>query len=165
MTERTVWAQGVVVGMIGAVTVAAWFFLLDLARGQPLLTPATLGSAILLGARDLAQVEVTAPVILGYSLLHLAAFAALGILISFVIRRVRTRPPLILGAILVFVVLQALFLGLLTIAAEGVLLGVMAWWAIGIGNLLAAVTMGYYVWEKDPALQEAVAREPFDRSH
>jgi hypothetical protein len=164
MAERTAWKQGLVVGLIGAVTVAVWFFILDMVRGRPFFTPAALGSTVFLGVRDLESVQVTGGIILGYSAVHLTAFILLGTLVVVIARGARKTPPLILGALLVFVTFQALFMGVLAIAAEH-LLGALAWWGVAIGNLLAAVTMGYYVWEKDPALKEALAQEPFDRTH
>jgi hypothetical protein len=164
MAERELWNQGVIVGLIGAVTVAVWFFLIDLWLGRPFFTPATLGSAVFLGIRDLEMVQVTASTVLGYTLLHVAAFIVLGILVVWVARRARKHPPVLLGALLLFVVLQTLFMGFVVIAAE-FLLGALAWWAIAIGNLLAAISMGYYVWARDPALQEAVEQEPFDPTH
>jgi len=164
MVERTAWKQGLMVGLIGAVTVAVWFFILDMVRGRPFFTPAALGSTVFLGVRDLDSVQVTVGIILGYSAIHLAAFVLLGTLVVVIARRARKTPPLILGALLVFVTFQALFMGVLAIAAEH-LLGALAWWGVAIGNLLAAVTMGYYVWEKDPALKQALEREPFDRTH
>ena len=164
MAERRTWKQGLVVGIIGAVTVAVWFLILDLVRGRPLFTPAALGATVFFGVRDLDSVEVTAAVILGYSAVHLAAFILLGTLVVVIARRARKTPPLILGALLVFVTFQALFMGVVAIAGE-FLLGALAWWGVAIGNILAAVTMGYYVWEKDPALQDALEQEPFDRTH
>ena len=164
MAERTTWKQGLVVGIIGAVTVAVWFLILDLVRGRPFFTPAALGSTVFMGVRDLGDVEVTMAIIVGYSLVHFAAFILLGTLVVVIARRARKTPPLILGALLVFVTFQALFMGVLAIA-DVYLLEELAWWGVAVGNLLAAVTMGYYVWEKDPALQAAMEQEPFDRTH
>lgn len=161
--ERSIPAQGLVVGLIGAAAVAAWFFVIDLALDRPFYTPAALGSTLFLGIEDLERVEVSVAVVGGYTLVHLAAFAALGIVVVAVLRRARRTPPLILGALLLFVVFQALFLGLLAIAAR-FLLGGLAWWAIGIANLLAAVAMGWYLWTRDPDLREAVRQDPFDRT-
>ncbi|CAN5742521.1 hypothetical protein BH23GEM11_BH23GEM11_14660 [soil metagenome] len=164
MAEQTIWKRGIVVGLIGAVTVAVWFLIVDLATGRPLFTPATLGSAIFLGVDDLDQVEVTAVVVLGYTMVHLVAFMLLGLLVLAITRRARKSPPLVLGALLLFVVLQALFIGLLAIAAQ-FLLGAIAWWSIAVGNLLAGLAMGYFIWKVDPDLREAVRKEPFDRKH
>jgi hypothetical protein len=164
MAERAIWKQAIVVGLIGAVTVAAWFFVVDLFLRRPLFTPAALGSALFLGVRELGAVEVTPAVVLGYTFVHVAAFWVLGFVVVAIVRRARKTPPLVLGALLIFVVFQALFMGLVAIAAE-FLLGALAWWALAVGNLLAALTMGYYIWEKDPALQRAMQDEPFDRTH
>jgi hypothetical protein len=71
---------------------------------------------------------------------------------------VRAQPLLlILGALLIFVTFQAPCMGVPVIAGED-LPGILASWAVAIGNRVAAATMGYYVWEKDPVLQEALAR-------
>ncbi|TVP46521.1 MAG: hypothetical protein EA350_06975 [Gemmatimonadales bacterium] len=164
MAEQSIWKRGILVGMIGAVTVAVWFLIIDVITGRPLFTPATLGSAIFLGVEDLDQVEVSAVVVLGYTVVHLVAFILLGLLVLAITRRARKTPPLVLGALLVFVVLQALFIGLLAIAAQ-FLLGAIAWWSIAVGNLLAGLAMGYFIWQKDPSLREAVRREPFNRKH
>jgi len=164
MAEQSIWKRGLMAGLIGAVTVAVWFLIIDVITGRPLFTPATLGSAIFLGVEDLDQVEVTAVVVAGYTLIHFVAFILLGLLVLAIAQRARKSPPLVLGALLVFVVLQALFIGLLAIAAQ-FLLGALAWWSIAIGNLLAGLAMGYFIWQKDPALREAVRKEPFNRKH
>lgn len=162
MSEKSVGRQGVTVGIIGAATVAAWFLLLDVIQGRPFFTPAVLGSSLFLGLQDLEQVEITAGVVLAYTALHVAVFILLGIAVVAAVRRARRTPPLILGIILVFVTFQALFMGSLAIAAEYIL-GALAWWGIAVGNFLAALTMGIYIWTKDPALKEALERKQFHR--
>ena len=44
--ERSVLKEGIVAGLIGAAAVAVWFFVFDLARGRPLLTPGLLGALV-----------------------------------------------------------------------------------------------------------------------
>lgn len=161
MAEKSVFQRGITVGLIGAVTVAVWFFIIDLALGRPLFTPAALGSTFFLGIRDLAEVEVGVGTVLGYSAAHLLGFAALGMLVVGLVTRARSRPNFLLALLLLFVVWQALFFGLLAIAAE-FLLGALAWWSVAVGNFLAALTMGFYLWKGDPDLQEAVRRQPFE---
>lgn len=161
MAEQSIWKRGMIVGLIGAVTVAIWFFVIDVALGRPLFTPAVLGSALLFGVRDLAQVEVGAGTVLGYSVIHLLGFGVLGMIVVGLVTRARSRPNFLLALLLIFVVWQALFFGLLAIAAE-FLLGALAWWSVAIGNLLAATTMGFYLWKGDPDLQEAVRSFPFE---
>ncbi|MEX2282833.1 MAG: hypothetical protein WEE89_10165 [Gemmatimonadota bacterium] len=51
--------EGILAGIIGAASVAIWFFILDAPQGRLLFTPAALGSGFLLGARGVDQVEIT----------------------------------------------------------------------------------------------------------
>jgi hypothetical protein len=163
LADHRIVREGLVAGVVGAAAVAAWFLVVDLARGQPLFTPGALGSALFLGASDVAAVEVTVWTVVGYSFFHFLAFAAVGLVASVIVSEAEKAPPLILGAILLFVVFEALFLGLLAIVAE-FLLGPLAWWSIALGNLLAVVAMGFYLWKKHPGLREALASDPFDRT-
>lgn len=161
MASGSMWQKGIAAGMIGAVTVAVWFFVIDLILARPFFTPAALGSALFQGVREYEMVQVTTGVVLGYTALHLAAFAGLGIAVALAAQWVRKRPPVILGVLLLFVVLQAFFFSLLAVAAE-FLLGALAWWGIAGGNLLAAAAMGTWIWQGDPELREAVEHEePF----
>jgi hypothetical protein len=71
--------EGITVGLIGAAIVMLWFFIVDLAAGVPLRTPALLGAAFFDGARYADTVTPTARLVLGYTALHLAGFVALGL--------------------------------------------------------------------------------------
>ena len=163
LAQQEIVREGVIVGIVGAVAVALWFLVVDVIQGRPFFTPAALGSALFLGAEDLAMVEVTLWPVLGYTLLHLAAFIAVGLVATVVVREAEQKPPLILGVILLFVVFEALFLGLLAVVAE-FLLGPLAWWSIAVGNLVAVLAMGYFLWIKHPRLQEALGEDPFDKT-
>ncbi len=70
--------EGITVGLIGAVIVMLWFFIVDLAAGVPLRTPALLGAALFDGARS-EVVTPTARLVVGYTAVHLAGFVALGL--------------------------------------------------------------------------------------
>ena len=41
-----VYVEGLVAGLIGAATIAVWFFILDLYNGRPFYTPNVLGAAL-----------------------------------------------------------------------------------------------------------------------
>ena len=71
--------EGITVGLIGAAIVMLWFFIVDLAAGVPLRTPALLGAAFFDGARYADAVTPTTRLVLGYTALHLAGFVALGL--------------------------------------------------------------------------------------
>lgn len=70
--------EGITVGLIGAAIVMLWFFIVDLAAGVPLRTPALLGAALFDGARS-EVVTPTARLVVGYTVVHLAGFVALGL--------------------------------------------------------------------------------------
>jgi hypothetical protein len=70
--------EGVTVGLIGAAIVMLWFFIVDLAAGAPLRTPALLGAALFDGVRAEA-VTPTARLVVGYTAVHVAGFVALGL--------------------------------------------------------------------------------------
>lgn len=163
LADHQIVREGLVAGLVGAVAVAAWFFFFDLTQGRPLFTPAALGSALFLGASTLEAVEISFWTIAGYSVFHIAAFMVVGLVASVIVWQAESTPPFILGAILLFVAFEALFLGLLAVVAE-FLLGPLAWWSIAVGNLLAVAAMGYYLWVKHPGLKAALAADPFDRT-
>lgn len=163
LAEKKIVREGIVAGLVGAVAVAVWFLIVDVVQGRPFFTPAALGSALFLGAGDLAMVEISFWTVAGYSILHFAAFVGVGLVASVVVYEAEERPPLILGIMLLFVVFEALFLGLLAVVAE-FLLGPLAWWSIALGNLVAVVAMGYFLWVKHPKLHAALGEDPFDRT-
>ena len=161
-TNRVV-REGIVSGLIGAAVVAGWFLLFDLLRGHPFFTPAALGSALFLGSTTVADVSVDAATVIGYTVLHILAFMVTGILAAAIVTAADDTPPLILGAVMFFAVFEAFFMGLLAMVAE-FLLGALAWWTIAVGNVMAAVAMGWYLWEHHPKLRAALATDPLDRT-
>lgn len=163
LAEHRVIREGIVAGLVGAVTVAAWFFVFDVLQGRPFFTPAALGSALFLGASDLSAVTVDWIMVTGYTLIHVTAFIVTGLVAATIVVEAEERPPLVLAGVLLFVAFEAFFMGLLAMVAE-FLLGALAWWTIAVGNLLATVTMGYYLWRKHPKLRKALEEDPLDKS-
>ncbi len=158
--HRTV-REGILAGVIGATVVAVWFLIVDAIAGSILFAPAALGSAIFFGATSAAQVTIDFTTVAGYTLLHYVAFVIVGLVAAAAVRGTEDSPPLVLGLALLFVVAETLFIGLVAIAANWIL-GAFAWWAIALGNILAAVGMGAYLWKAHPALQHTM-RGPLER--
>lgn len=147
--------EGVWTGLIGAVAVAGWFLAVDAIAREPLFTPAALGSALLTGAGGAAEVRVTVGTVLGYSAIHLSAFLLFGVVLAGLVAQAEKFPPLIWALVLLFVVFEVFFVGM--VALLGVwILEEIAWWAVLVGNLLAAAGMGGYLWKAHPALAEDV---------
>jgi hypothetical protein len=148
--------EGVVVGLAGAAVVALWFLVLDAATGEVLRTPAALGSFVFLGAESPADIEVSARTVLGYTVLHAALWIAVGLIAAALASAAERTPPLLLAAGLLFVIFEAFFMGVVALASE-FLLGTLAWWSIGAGNLLAAFVMGRMLWRAHPELAKQTA--------
>ena len=146
--------QGIVAGTIGAATIALWYFILDLFKASPLLTPTVLGTALLKGTEALSMPErlvVSADVVVWFTFVHWLVFATLGCIASRLLGLAERNANLGFGILLLFVVFEFGFIGGVTLFAEPVL-HTLAWPTILIGNLLAAMTMGLYFWRRHPQL-------------
>jgi hypothetical protein len=132
--------EGLVAGLLGAVVVAVWFLLYDLAAGVPLRTPALLGAAVLEGVRDPNQVTVTLPLVLKYTVIHGAAFLLFAWAAAGLLALADREPRLMFFFVMLFCCFEVFFFALIAILAEW-LLETLAWWTILLGNLLAAVAM------------------------
>jgi hypothetical protein len=158
LREHRVVREALVSGLLGAATVAVWFLIIDVAQGRLFFTPAALGSALFYGASGAAAVQIGAATVLGYTGIHIAAFLIVGFVASAIADASERQPALLLGAVLLFVTFEALFLGLVAVAA-GWLLDALQWWAIVIANAIAALTMGGYLWHEHPLLREEATHE------
>lgn len=135
--------EGVIAGVIGAAVVAVWFFAFDLARGRPLLTPALLGSVVFHGVTTPTGVEPTFGIVLGYTVLHMLAFVAFGIIAAAVIAASEQEPTLVVAVVILFACFETFFLGLVSVLGQS-MMGTLVWWAILVGNFLAAAAMLWY---------------------
>lgn len=158
LAEHRIVREGIIAGVLGAVAVAAWFLIFDVWQGRILFTPGALGSALFLGVNNLASVQVNLATVAGYTVAHVAAFIAVGIIAAAIVVQAEETPPVLLGALLLFVTFEAFFLGLLAVVAEW-LLGALAWWTIAGGNLIATAAMAFYLWKAHPKLQAALRDE------
>ena len=161
--QNKVFKEGLIAGLVGAGTVALWFFIIDLGRGQPFFTPGALGSALFLGSTEPSAVSISVATVAGYTIFHIGAFFATGFIAAAIAGYAEDTPPLIIGVVMVFVAFEAFFMGLMALSAE-FLLSALAWWAIVVGNVLATVAMGSYLWIKHPKLQQALAANPMDKT-
>lgn len=152
--------EGVIVGVVGALVVAVWFFLFDLMQGRTLFTPGALGSALFLRVGDVAEVQINLLTVGGYTIAHFAGFIVIGLAAAAIAVLAETRPPLILAGLLVFVTFEAFFLGMLAVVAEWIL-GALGWVSVGVGNLLAAAAMAVVLWRQHPKLRAAMGPQTF----
>lgn len=151
-------SRGAITGLIGALVVAGWFFLLDLAGGMLFRTPAALGSALLLGASSPSDIIVSVGLVAAYTVVHVAAFVVAGIVFVALAEHVERVPSMALLVLQTGILLEGLVMATLAVGAEWVL-GTLGWWSVAVANVLAVVAMGWHVWRTHPNLQRRLLQE------
>jgi hypothetical protein len=149
--------EGLIAGVAGAVAVAVWFLLYDLAAGMPLRTPALLGATLFHGLRDPSALVITLPLVLQYTVVHGVAFIMFGWAAASLLALADREPRLLFVLFMLFCCFEVFFIGLVAILAER-LLETIAWWTILAGNLLASLVMlGYFLRGHQLAWREFLA--------
>lgn len=146
MLSRHPLRQGFLAGLIGASTIAVWFLLVDAFAHRPLFTPTVLGAALfdLVGGAFGGRDRVTNIVM--YTVVHYALFVIVGITASYATNVLERKPSKLTGLIVLFTGLELGVLGLTAVLVRSPLFGTIAWWQFGIANLIAAWSMGMYIW-------------------
>lgn len=150
--RRSIIRDGVIAGIIGATAVAVWFFGIDLAYGQPLSTPATLGRGLLRLFGPPGS-EGTLVFVVSYTIFHYAAFIAVGLIASVIVHWAQTQPAVLAGAMMLFVAFEIGFYGISAALRESPELGSLGGWLVASGNLVAAASMGAFFWRRHPELR------------
>ena len=136
--------DGVTAGIVGAITVAGWFLMLDVARGQPFATPALLGATLMHGAVDPRLVNATWTLVVVYSVIHVAAFVAFGLVAAWLISAAEREPGLMAGVLILFACFEAFFLLIIGTVSQ-VALETLIWWRIIMANILATGYVGSFL--------------------
>jgi hypothetical protein len=147
--------EGVIAGLIGAALVAVWFLIYDAARGRPFRTPSLLGAATFEGVTNPSTVPTAAHLVLPYTVLHGVVFAMIGVLIAYLIVSAQREPSRVLMLFIALMSFEIAFLAVVTWLAHPVL-DELAWWAILVGNALAAGGMLIYLRVGHRALGRAL---------
>ena len=151
--------EGFIAGCVGAAAVALWFLIVDAINGRPFFTPAMLGSAVFWGMHDPSQVVVEYSRIIGYTMIHVSAFVVVGCIAAALAAEVEVAPSTLFLVIVGFCFFEFGFYVLVAIIAQP-LLGALAWWNVAIGNAIAALGMGYYLWREHPKIGEELRKHP-----
>jgi methionine-S-sulfoxide reductase len=146
-------------GLLGASVVAAWFLLLDFMAGRPLHIASVLGQVLLLGDRTPDLIQLHGGAIELYGFFHFLSFLAVGWLAVRLLHMAVREPVWLVALLLVFVSLEtvvfavsfAVFQGTGAESLRGPVL---------IGNALAVLAMGTYLWRTHGLLVRYVARVP-----
>lgn len=149
--ERSVLREGVIAGVIGAATVALWFLIYDAWRGRPLFTPALLGATIFQGVGNPSRIEIAGELVIGYTIVHVLAFVGFGIVAACMMAASEREPAIFIAFVTLFAAFEVFFFVVLGTLSQSVL-GVLGWWAIFVGNLLASIGMLWFLVRGHPEL-------------
>ena len=140
--------EGISAGILGAATIAIWFFILDVFNGRPFYTPSVLGSALFRHGLEIDQLQtlpISIEMVLIYTWVHGLAFCVVGGVASRLLALAERNVNFGFGILLFFVIFEFGFVAAALVFAEPIL-HALAWPAVLMGNLLAAAAMGLYFW-------------------
>jgi hypothetical protein len=147
--------DGIVAGLLGAASVAAWFLVIDALAGRALYTPTVLGTALFRAGAGLDSPEtlpISLEMVLMFTWVHALAFAVIGGAASLLLGLAERNATFGFGIMMLFVVFQfGFFVASLLFAAP--VLRALAWPAIFGANLLATAVMALYFWRRHPRLR------------
>jgi hypothetical protein len=153
-SSNAVFREGISAGLIGATAIAAWFAILDAVQGQIFGTPILLGTS--LGTLFLqGDTPGRAAAFLLYTVFHFAMFCGIGLLFAWVVDKAEAVPSAFIGFAGLFVAFEVGWIGWTTVLAEG--FGDLTWAQVFVANLIAAGSMGLYMWRQHPALPARVS--------
>ena len=154
--------DGTMAGVIGASAIALLFLVVDTVRREALFTPSVLASALLRGSPPSEAAAVDLSMVAAYTVIHGAAFVAVGIVAAWVTALRRSSVATFTLAIALFGALELGFL-FSCVAIEPGLLEAVGVAPATVGNLLSAIGMAAYLhrWPHD-SIEE---REAYRRSH
>lgn len=147
--------EGILTGALGASTVAGWFLAVDLLAGAPFQTPSILGAA-LLGLPSPAPGELQMAALVAYTVFHYAAFAVVGLTAAASTHLAESQPVVLALFAVLFVTFEVGFYGLVAMLHASELLGGLAWYQIGAGNLLASGIMGGFLLQTHPRIRRGI---------
>jgi hypothetical protein len=153
--DSRVYQEGIIAGILGALTVAVWFLVVDMMHGRPFYTPTVLGTALFgrgVWPATLETMPASFEMVAMFTWVHLLAFVAVGVAAALLIAVAERHPSLGFGIVLLFVILEACFTVAVMIVAEPVLRA-LTWPAILVANFLAAGVIAGYFWLRHPTMQ------------
>jgi hypothetical protein len=140
MGRQRILYEGFLLGLAGAVAVAVWFFLYDLAAGTPFRTPALLGAALFEGLRDTASLTIAPSIVLKYTAVHGLVFLVFGVAAASLFALAERDRHVLIGVFMLFCCFEvAVFLAMMVLGSW--LFETLPPWAVLGGNLVAALVM------------------------
>lgn len=151
--------EGLFAGLIGGLIVAAWYFAVDVGRGEMFYTPNVLGQVFAQGDTVPSTTTITSPAVVQYSLLHFGWFIVFGIALAALTHLATRNPQLRMGVWLFLVIGFTLWLGI-SYTLYRLTDQRLPWWTLLVGSLLGIGSMGFYLWRQHPALRGSMQDLP-----
>ena len=155
MTDRPV-REGLVVGLIGFVTVAGFYAAFDFlaARGF-LFTVNLIGRAVFRGLRDpsalAAPVATDLTAVLLYSALHLVVSLAIGLVVAWLVAQLEGPPEQ--ARLAAMVLLAGFFVTVFGIGmVSSPVKDLLPWWSVVLANVLSVLIAGSWLLRRHPGL-------------
>ncbi|HEY4320579.1 MAG TPA: hypothetical protein VGM77_05305 [Gemmatimonadales bacterium] len=152
--DAGLWREGVITGVLGAVVVALFYLCIDAGRGHPLLTPSTLGQALLLHVPVTQTVDSGA--VIAYTIFHFVAFIAFAMVLTALTRAAETSNLARYAEFQLLVVFAIFFYGVVSVGSE-VVRGMLPFEGVLAANVLAGAVMIMWLWRHHPRLRSAAA--------
>lgn len=128
--------RGAVAGIAGGVVLAAWFLVVDTARGVPFGSVAFVSSAM----GGLEVVDPGLGLIAIYTLLHFGLFVLVGVIVAWLMELLGSAPNLLFGFVLGVALFDGVFYSGLTASGLAVV-NALGWPEVLAGNLLGAIVL------------------------
>jgi hypothetical protein len=157
--EHSTVREGLVIGALGALLVALWYLVCDVAAGRPLHTFNVLGGVLLQGDVNPGVRALDPGAVLGFLFLHVVIFLLLGIGLTFLIHLAARNLALRMGVWIGLVVAFCFLLGLtfmLNVSTDDRL---PLWEVLG-GAVIGIGTMASLLWRRHPRLRGSFDRVP-----
>lgn len=145
--------EGLVSGLIGAIAVAAWYFVIDAAAGRPFHTPNVLGKIFFRGDVTPEVQTIVPAAVAAYTVVHVLMFVLAGLGLALLAHMASRDLGLRMGIWIGLVVSWSFFAGVTytVVMLSGERLPL---WTIILGSLLGAGVMAAYLWRRHPRLAE-----------
>lgn len=144
--------EGLIAGLVGALLVAAWYFAVDLGRGEILYTPNVMGQVFVQGDTIPTVRTIASEAVVQYSLLHFGVFFLLGLALAglthLALRNPALRMAVWLGAVISFVFFLGFLYVLFWLTDRA-----FPWWTAFVASLLGIGSMSFYLWRRHPGLR------------
>ena len=157
--EHSTVREGLATGLLGAVVVAVWYLVWDLAAGRPLHTFSTLGRIFFQADLNPGARAIDPSAVVAFLVLHVLLFVLVGIVLTKVTHLAARNPALRMGVWLGLVIASLFTAGLLYMLNLSTADRLPLWEVIGAGVLGVGI-MAWHLWRRHPRLGRSFDEAP-----